>query len=98
MIDGTYKIKVDVPFGRKEGVITLRTEGDVAFADVDAPIIGKKSIKGHVEGDTFTGKGADKFKLVGKVDYTIRGAVSGDNLHIDIQTNKGELALEGTRV
>ena len=40
MIDGKYKFEVDVPFGRKEGTIVLRTEGDAAFADIDAPVMG----------------------------------------------------------
>ncbi len=98
MIDGTYKIKVDVPFGRKEGTVVLRTEGDVLYADIDAPLIGKQCVQGHAEGDTFTAQGSGKIKLIGQVDYTLKGEVSGDNLHIDVQSNKGELELNGTRV
>ena len=98
MIDGTYKIKVDVPFGRKEGTVVLRTEGEVLYADIDAPRLGKQSVQGHVEGDTFTAQGSGKFKLVGQIDYTLKGEVSGDNLHIDVRSNKGELALNGARV
>jgi len=98
MIDGTYKIKVDVPFGRKEGTVVLRTEGDVLYADIDAPLIGKQSVQGHVEGDTFTAQGSGKFKFVGQIDYTLKGEVSGDNLHINAQSSKGEIALNGVRV
>ena len=64
MIDGTYSFEVEVPFGRKTGSVTLRTEGDVAYADIDAPIIGKQHMEGQVEGDTFTAQGSKKIKLV----------------------------------
>ena len=98
MIDGTYKLKVDVPFGRKEGTVVLRTEGDDVHAEIDAPIVGKQCGQGKVDGDEFVAKGSGKFKLVGTIDYTIRGKVSGDNLHIDVQSSKGEIKLDGVRV
>lgn len=98
MIDGTYKIQMDVPFGRKDGTITLRTEGDVAFADVDAPVIGKQQLEGSCEGNTFTAQGSGKIKLVGKIDYTIKGEVAGDDIHISIESNKGEFKIDGVRV
>ena len=98
MIDGTYAIAVDTPLGRKSGTAILRTEGDVVFADIDAPIIGKRHMEGQAEGDSFTAEGSGSVKLLGKIDYTLKGIVSGDSLHIHIQSNKGELTLEGTRV
>ncbi|MDO4533772.1 MAG: hypothetical protein Q4C36_08635 [Coriobacteriia bacterium] len=97
MIDGTYKIEVDVPFGRKTGTVTLRTEGDTAIADIDAPIVGKQHLKGRAEGDTFTAKGSGKIKFVGQIDYTLNGEVSGNDLVINIQSNKGEFKLRGIR-
>ena len=51
MIDGTYKIGVDVLFGHKEGTVTLRSEGDKAIADLDAPIIGKRHAEGKLRPD-----------------------------------------------
>ena len=98
MIDGTYKFDVDVPFGRKQGTIVLRSEGDVAYADVDAPIVGKRHMEGRVEGNTFTAQGSSKIKLMGNIEFALTGEVSGDNLHIDIKSSKGEMTLEGTRV
>lgn len=97
MIDGTYKIKVDVLFGPKNGTVVLRTEGDTTYADINAPIVGKQTVKGHVEGNTFTAKGSGRILLLGKVDYDLKAKVSGDNLHIDIESNKGSIALEGKR-
>ena len=98
MIDGKYSFEVDVPFGRKEGTIVLRTEGDAAFADIDAPVIGKNHMEGQVDGDTFTAQGSSKIKFMGNVEFTAVGTVSGDNLHVDIKSNKGDFALDGVRV
>ena len=98
MIDGKYSFGVDVPFGRKEGTIVLRTEGDAAFADIDAPVIGKNHMGGQVDGDTFTAQGSSKIKFMGNVEFTAVGTVSGDNLHVDIKSNKGDFVIEGVRV
>lgn len=98
MIDGKYRFEVDVPFGRKEGTIVLRTEGNTAFADIDAPVIGKKHMEGQADGDTFTARGSGKVKFVGNVDFTAVGAVSGDNLLIEINSNKGDFTIKGVRV
>lgn len=98
MIDGTYAFEIDTLLGHKDGTIVLRTEGDAVFIDIDAPIIGKRHGEGRVEGNTFIAQGSGKIKLIGKVDYTVKGEVSGDDLHADIQTSKGDLVLEGTRV
>ena len=98
MIDGTYKIAVDAPLGRKEGTVVLRTEGDVLHADIDAPVIGKQQVEGRVVGDSFTAQGSGKVFLVGTIEYAMSGEVSGDNLRIDIQSNKGEFKIDGVRV
>lgn len=97
MIDGTYKIQVKVLLGTKEGTVVLRTEGTTVFADIDAPIVGQAQLEGTADGDTFAAEGSGKIKIVGKVDYTIKGEVAGDALHIDIHSNKGDYVLEGTR-
>lgn len=98
MIDGTYSFEIDVPFGRKTGSVTLCTEGDVAYADIDSPVIGKQRMEGRVEGDTFTAQGSKKIKLLGTVDYTLKAELIGDILHITLNTSKGEYELDGVRV
>ena len=98
MIDGKYSFEVDVPFGRKEGTIVLRTEGDTAIADIDAPVLGEKHVEGQVDGDTFTAQGSGKVKLMGNIEFTAVGTVSGDNLHVDIKSNKGDFIIDGVRV
>lgn len=98
MIDGTYNFEVDVPFGRKTGSVTLCTEGDIAYADIDAPIIGKQHMEGQVDGDTFSAQGSKKIKLLGTIDYTLKGELIEDTLHITLHTSKGDYELEGVRV
>ena len=44
MIDGTYKIEFDTPLGHKSGTATIRTAGESAHADIDAPFIGEQRI------------------------------------------------------
>ena len=97
MVDGTYTIHIDTPFGKKPGTVNLRTQGDTVFADIDAPVIGKQSTEGKVDGDTFTAEGTFKLRLVGKVTYSLRGEVSGDDLNIVIDSSKGNYELSGVR-
>ena len=98
MIDGTYKLDVNSPLGRQQGMATLRTQGDTVVADIDAPIIGKQHTEGRVDGNSFTASGSFKVLFVGKIDYSLHGSVEGDAIHIDIKSSKGDFSLEGTRV
>ena len=98
MIDGKYRIEADTPLGRKSGTLELRTKGDIAYADIDAPVLGRKSAQGHASGDTFAMEGSARIGLLGRIDYTVKGQVLGDNLRLDIQSNKGEFTFEGARI
>ena len=98
IIDGTYKIQIDTPLGSKPGTVTLQAAGDTVLADIDAPIVGKQRTEGRLEGDEFTAEGTFKLKLVGKVSYSLRGTVVGDDLTISIDSSKGQFTLAGTRV
>lgn len=98
MLDGTYKMKMDTPMGSKEGTVILRTEGDKAYAHIDAPIIGKKEFECQASGDTFTFEGSFNIMLVGNVTFTGQGAVEGDSMHVTLKTDKGDFQIEGSRV
>ena len=98
MIDGTYKIDVDGPLGHKQGMVSMSTKGDVVYADIDMPIIGKQKTEGHVDGDTFTAEGVFKLGLLGKISYSLEGKVVGDDLSIAIDSSKGKFDLAGKRV
>ncbi len=98
MIDGTYKIRIQMLLGAKYGRVVLQTKGDKLRAKINAPVIGRQIVRGHVDGDTFTAKGSGMAMLVGRIDYDIKGEVSGDDLYLEILSNKGNFTFEGTRV
>ena len=97
MVDGTYTIQVDTPFGSKQGTVTLRSEGDVVYGEIDAPVIGAVSTEGKLEGDVFTSEGEFKAPLVGVVTYSLRGEVKDDDLHVVIDSSKGTINMDGVR-
>jgi len=97
MIDGNYNIAVSLPGGNKPGSVELRTEGNVVYANIDAPVVGRQTLEGKVDGNTFTAEGSFRMFLLGKVKYVLNGEVSGDDLTISIESNKGELSLTGVR-
>ena len=98
MIDGIYKIEVDTPLGHKAGTVAIRTQGSMASADIDMPIIGKQHVEGQVDGDAFSAQGVFKLGLMGKVRYALNGVVVGDDLRLNIESSKGNFHLSGVRV
>ena len=97
MIDGKYTIKVDTPLGKRPGTVILKTQGDVFYADIDAPVVGKQKTEGTVKGNTFATEGTFKLKLFGKVSYKLYGKVDGNKLEIVIDSSKGQIKLDGVR-
>lgn len=97
MIDGIYKIEVSTPLGTKPGTVSICTSGDVAEADIDAPIVGKQHVQGQVSGDSFKAQGVFKLGLLGKVSYSLQGVVDGDKISIAIDSSKGTFNLSGVR-
>lgn len=97
MIDGTYRIEVSTPLGRKPGTVSLRTNGSTVMASIDAPLVGKQRAEGRVEGNRISAEGAFKVKLMGKVSYALEGEVVGDELRISIASSKGTFEITGIR-
>lgn len=98
MIDGNYMMQIDTMVGTQTSVATLKTEGDTVFVDIDAPVIGRRTSEGKVDGDTFLCEGAFDVELLGQVAYTLRGEIDGDNLKVVIVSNMGEFNFAGTRM
>ena len=98
MLDGNYVFTLDTALGRKEGTVSLSTDGSTVEASVDAPVIGKQHLTGTADGDSFAAEGSMKMLLMGKIDYTVNGKVEGDSLIMHIHTTNGDLNLEGTRI
>ena len=99
MIDGTYEFEIDTPLGSKPGTAEISEDGGKVTGKIDAPVIGKQSIDGTLEGENaFIAQGKLKVLLMGKIDYTLHGVVDGDSLRIAATTSKGDFELVGTRV
>lgn len=98
MIDGNYMMQIDTLVGTQSSVATLKTEGDTVFVDIDAPVIGRRTSEGKIDGDTFLCEGAFDVELLGQVAYTLRGEIDGDNLKVVIASNMGEFNFTGTRM
>lgn len=98
MLDGTYKIHMETPVGRKKGKLYLKTEGDKLMSCVEAPILGRQFFEWKPDGDTFTGDGEFELFLVGDIYFTVEGGVNGDEVQCTLDTNKGPFVIEGTRV
>lgn len=98
MLDGTYFMEMDTPLGHKKGTLGIRTEGEKAYAHIDAPLIGKKEFECQTEGDSFDFDGSFKVRLLGSITFKAHGTVEGDVIHMAIETNKGTVHLDGKRV
>ena len=98
MVDGTYAVEVKTPLGFKSGTISVATEGDQATVSIDAPVLGKKTLKGTASDDSFEVEGVWKLLMFGKVEYSVKGTVYGDDLALDIHTSKGSTKTVGVRI
>ena len=51
------------------------------------PLVGSGMMycTGQFDGNTFTAEGSGTVKLVGKIDYTLEGVVTGDDIHIELR-------------
>ena len=98
MIDGTYLLQVDTPLGRKEGMAELITHGDQLEVHVDAPIIGKQSATGALNGNAFSASGEIKVLLKRKIEYTLEGEVDESGVLVArMKTSEGEFTVFGAR-
>lgn len=98
MLDGTYLVEVDTPLGKKSAMVDLETRGEELNARVDAPIIGKQSATGTVQGNAFSAAGVVKVLLKGSVDFTVEGEVNDGILTANLKSSKGDLSLIGARL
>ena len=98
MLDGMYVVEVDTLMGRELGQLFLKTEGDIVYMSVDAPVLGKQRFEGRAHGNTFVIEGAWKLLVLGKVEYRVNGTLYGDDLALDIKTSKGDTRAVGIRI
>ena len=98
MLDGTYAIEADSPFGRKSGPVAMAVSGDKVAIDLDVPLVGKQHAIGSVSGDSFKAKGVIKVPLLGKFECEVTGSVQGDDLQATVHAKRGDLQIVGVRI
>ena len=98
MLDGTYAFEVNTPLGSKTGKISLAQQGDRVKVAIDAPVLGKKTLEGTADGDSFAVEGVWKLLMFGKVEYSVKGTLYGDDLALDVHTSKGSTKAVGVRI
>ena len=96
-MNGTFKISLATPMGRKNGTISL--------AEEDGALVGSLRALGHenpikngkVSGNNFEFSGALKTGF-GKIEYSAVGMINGDILTANAKTKYGIMKINGTRI
>lgn len=96
MIDGTYSIQVDTPLGRKDGTLTLRTDGAALSGSLTLAGQSGDFSDGTADGDAFAVSGKQKIMFM-TLDYRITGRVDGDAITATADTNMGQMQMTGQR-
>lgn len=97
MVDGNYAVKMKTPMGLKKGELSLKSEGGTLSGAMT--VLGKTQAfeNGTTLGDTFCFSGTLK-TAIALLNYTCEGNVEGDTLTASVKTQKGEFALQGSRI
>ena len=98
MLDGTYKLAIDTPLGTKPGMVRLRVEGDKVKGAINAPVVGRQRFVGSLEGeDAFSAEGTLGLMFMGRIGYSLHGAVDGDSIRVTIESSRGDFNFDGVR-
>lgn len=98
MLDGIYDIESDTPLGVQRGTAVISTsEGGRASASIDMGSLGRDTLTGTHDGDTFRTSGERRQFPFGKVAYTISGSVTGDSLNAHLSSRVADFDITGTR-
>ena len=95
-MEGTYYSKINTPKGIIEGKMTLKQDGNRLSGKVEA--MGMQTIfnNGIVNGNTCKFSGTIQTILF-NIKYEAIGTLKGNELTLDVTTNKGKFKLTGTR-
>lgn len=97
MLDGTYELLVNTPFGDKQGTAVLGTEGSVLTVDVKIHGFPRQKGKGTCDGDSFSAKGSVRIPFMRTYQYVLRGSVQEDLLDAMLTSNIGTFRIAGIR-
>lgn len=97
MVDGNYAVKMKTPMGLKKGELTLKSMDEKLSGTMT--VLGKTQTfeNGTTQGDAFCFSGTLKTAIT-LLNYTCEGTVNGDALTASVKTQKGEFALQGSRI
>ena len=98
MLDGTYRLTVNTRLGEITVTIDIAVTGEVADITASVPKFGKHHVTGIARGDSFAAKGKVRIPILGRIEYVVAGHVTGDDLLIQLETNKGDRAVHAQRI
>lgn len=95
-MEGTYYAKVNTPKGIIDGKMILKQEGNKLSGTVQAMGLSTTFNNGYVNGNTCKFSGTIQ-AMIFNIRYEAIGTLVGDELTLDIATNKGEFKIVGKR-
>ena len=97
-VDGTYKIEIDSPIGKREATITLNTEGEALSGSMESPVGSATFRGGKASGDQFACDVTIN-TLMGEMEQSYKGTVKGDEISGDVKMgNYGTTTFKGKRL
>jgi hypothetical protein len=96
-MNGSFKVTLSTPFGRKSGVVEFSENNGALSGSLRALGSINPFTGGKVTGNRFEYSSSFKFGF-SKVEYTARGTVDGDQLTAEATTPYGVFNISGTRV
>jgi len=97
MNNGAFKITLSTPMGLQSGIVHFIDDNGVLSGSLRAMGNENPFANGRTNGSSFEFTGSLK-TLFGKIDYTARGAVTGDTLQATAVTKFGLMQINGNRV
>jgi hypothetical protein len=97
-VDGTYKIEIDSPIGKRESTLILNTEGEELSGSMEGPVGAADFNGGKVSGNQFTCD-VKINTLMGEMEFSYKGIVKGEEISGNVKMgNYGTTTFKGKRV
>lgn len=96
-MDGLYEMNIKTPMGNIQAKVKLITNGNNLSGYIEA--MGKRNdfSGGKVNGNNFMISGSINASIA-MIKYDIQGAVQGNILDVNANTNMGNFRLQGKRI
>lgn len=93
MIDGNYDLSIPTPMGAINGKVALKSNGNQLMGTLECMGMKNNFNNGTVNGNQCNFSGALNTPL-GNIEYHVTGMLQGSILHVDVQSNKGNIKLQ----